>query len=285
MNTVSFTVTAEYDGKKVLHFLRGGAGLSYHLVRSLKTFENGIMCNGVRVRTCDIIHEGDIITVNMQSKVPDIPAENIPLDIIYEDESLLAVNKPAGLAVHPTHNHFTGTLANGVVYYFEQQGCSVPFMAVGRLDKQTSGALVIARDAYACAKLQGRIEKTYIAVVQGELEKTGTIDLPIIRPDPKKTLRQCAPGGISAVTHFESIAYGDGYTAARVTLETGRTHQIRVHFASSGHPLLGDSMYGSTDTRISRAALHCLNATFLHPVTGEKITVTAPVPSDIQKFL
>ena len=165
-----------------------------------------------------------------------------------------------------------------MVYYKNK---NVTFRAVGRLDKSTSGLVIVALNKLSASKLSGEFNKIYFAVAGGEYRGSGTIDKPIYRPDPMKTLRAVGETGDFAVTHWESIATDGKCSFLKINLETGRTHQIRVHFASMGTPLCGDDMYGSKDTRISRAALHCGEVDFVHPVTGEKMHFSVPVPEDI----
>lgn len=285
MRHLEFTVTEAYDGKKVLHFLRGEAKLSSRLVNSLKRVENGITLNGSHTRTIDIIHKGDILAVNIPDDANSVEPIDYPLNIVYEDSDVLVINKPAGLAMHPTHNHQGDTLANGVAAYFAKKGRSVTFRAVGRLDKCTSGLVLCALNKFAASKLPSNFSKVYYAAVQGEYSGSGTIDKPIFRPDAMKTLRAAGESGDRAVTHWTAL-WTDGTTSLlRITLETGRTHQIRVHFASMGTPLCGDDMYGSGDKRIGRAALHCGELEFIHPVTGEKMHFTADFPEDFQKII
>lgn len=285
MRHLEFVVTENYDGKKVLHFLRGEAKLSSRLVNSLKRVENGLTLNGEHIRTVDIIHTGDILAVNMPEDSNRIEPIDYPLDIVYEDNDVLVINKPAGLAMHPTHNHQGDTLANGVAAYFAKKNRSVTFRAVGRLDKGTSGLVLCALNKFAAAKLSGHFTKTYYAVAGGEYQGAGTINKPIFRPDPMKTLRAVGENGDIAVTHWKSL-WSDGETSLlEIHLETGRTHQIRVHFASEGTPLCGDDMYGSSDDRIGRAALHCGKLAFVHPVSNKTMRFCADFPDDFKKIL
>ena len=281
MRHLEFKIYENYDGKKVIAYLRGEAKLSARLVNSLKRIEKGITLNGEHIRTVDILHEGDILAVNIPEDNNEIEPIEYPLDIVYEDNDILIINKPAGLAMHPTHNHQGDTLANGVAAYFLGKGKNISFRAVGRLDKSTSGLVICALNKYAAASLAGKFEKTYFALVKGRFEGTGTIDKPIIRPDPMKTLRAVGEGGDESVTHWKTVATDGEISFMRVTLETGRTHQIRVHFSSIGAPLCGDDMYGSTDTRIQRAALHCGILDFVHPVTKETMHFEVPPPDDM----
>ncbi len=277
---ISFTIPSEYDNKKVVHFLRGSAQLSVRLINSLKRCENGIMLNGAHVRTIDSLSAGDLLTVNIpDDKILPEPIF-IPLDIVYEDEDIIAVNKSPFLAMHPTHNHQGNTLANAMAWHMAQKGSNMAFRAIGRLDKGTSGVVICALNKYAAARLTGNIQKVYLGVVWGVFEGEGTIDCPIVRPNPMKTLRACSEQGDKAVTHWQSLCTANGRSLLRIRLETGRTHQIRVHFAHIGAPLCGDSMYGD-GIGFSHQLLHCESAAFVHPVTGVPLKITAPMPDEM----
>lgn len=282
---ISFAVPVEYNNRKVVHFLRGSAQLSVRLIGSLKRRDDGILLNGRHIRTIDSIETGDLITVNIPDDdlLPE-PA-NIPLDIIYEDSDIIAVNKSPFLAIHPTHNHQGDTLANAIAWHLEQKGCNAAFRAVGRLDKGTSGVVICALNKYAASRLTGKIKKEYLAVVQGVFEGEGTIDMPICRPNPMKTIRACGEEGDRAVTHWQALESGRGLSLLRLKLETGRTHQIRTHFAYIGAPLLGDSMYGGVYPEIGHQLLHCASAEFNHPVTGEPMKNTAPMPDVMTQYV
>lgn len=288
MRTLHFTVTSEYDGRKVLHFLRGSAGLSAKLVRSLKNYDNGIQLNGEHVRTVDLIHTGDVVTVNLpedNTMVESAGFDPDTLDILYEDEDVIVINKPATLAVHPSHNHQGDTLANLLAAHLVREGKTSTFRAVGRLDKGTSGIVVCALNSYAASKLQAQIDKTYFAIPTGKYEGSGTIDAPIYRPDPIKTIRCVDPRGDEAVTHWTALKTGEDLSLVEVHLETGRTHQIRVHFASLGTPLAGDTLYGVPREDITHQALHCGRAKFTHPYTGKRLCFEAPIPEDMARLL
>lgn len=281
MRTLNYTVPPECDGRKIYHYLRFVSGLSMSLVRSLKQIPDGILLNGEHARTVDIMREGDVVTINIPGDRNSVEPSDIPLDVVYIDDDIAVVDKPAGLAMHPTHNHQGDTLANAFASYCAKNGTDCVFRAVGRLDKCTSGLVVIALNPLAASKLQGKIKKTYYAVAGGILTGSGTIDKPIYRPDPGKTLRAAGETGEYAVTHWTALKNDGVSTLCRITIETGRTHQIRVHFSSEGHPLCGDGMYGSADTRTSRAALHCGEVEFVHPVTNEPLKFTSLLPPDM----
>ena len=285
MRQIEFTVTESFDGKKVYNFLRGYVKISTRLMRTLKRIPDGIMLGDKQGRTIDIIHTGDKITLNIpDDETAPIPID-YPLDIVYEDDDVMLINKPPTLAMHESHNHQGDTLANAVAGYLLKKGRSATFRAVGRLDKGTSGLVICALNAHSAARLAGRFDKEYLAIVRGKYEEFGTIDKPIYRPDPIKTYRTVDERGDRAVTHYEPVECGKNYTLLRINLETGRTHQIRVHFASMGTPLYGDTMYGEVDERLSHQALHCGKVSFVHPITGEEITCEAKMPVDMQKLL
>lgn len=282
--TINYTVPPEYDGEKVNKFLRSGIGLSYRMVRSLKQIKGSMLLDGEYIRTIDPLRAGATLTLTLPQDKSTAEPQQADFEIIYEDDDILVINKPAGLAMHPTHNHQGDTLANAVSYYLLQSGRDAVFRVAGRLDKGTSGLVVCALHKMAANKLAGKYEKQYTAIVEGEYSGTGTIDAPIIRPDPMKTLRAVGEGGEEAVTHWTSLGTKNGLSLLEIQLETGRTHQIRVHFASLGTPLAGDEMYGGHTDKISRHALHCGRLTLIHPVTGEEMTFTAPLPEDMENI-
>ncbi len=296
MRTLKYVIPSSYDGSKVLYFLKGKAGLSSRLIRSLKLVENGLILNGEHTRTVDEIHEGDVLEINIPEDDMDEGLSEYDghdfgdLSVLYEDDDMIVVNKPAMLAVHPSHNHQGDTLANLIAAYLLAHGEKATFRAVGRLDKGTSGIVVCAKNAFAANKLQGKIDKTYFAIPTKIFAENGDIEAPIFRPDPIKTFRTVDPRGDYALTHYEVLQNGtleDGTEASfvRVKIETGRTHQIRVHFASIGAPLIGDTMYGTPDDRICHQALHCGEAKLLQPFTNETISISAPLPQDMQEII
>lgn len=281
---IEYKIPAEYNEKRVISYLRGEAKLSSRLIRTLKHYDDGITLNGVHTRTVDIMHTGDILGVDIPCPDGEIEPIEMPLDILYEDDDIIIINKSPFLAIHPTHNHQGDTLANALVYHLTQKGKPTMFRAVGRLDKGTSGIVICALNKHAANFIPKTVEKEYYAVVSGVLEPTGTIDAPIYRPDPMKTLRAVGESGDRAVTHWEVIKQNSELSYVRVNLETGRTHQIRVHFAHLGMPLVGDYLYG-IEGNIRHQLLHCGKITFTHPVSGERMTVTAPPPEDMQRVI
>ena len=282
MRQIDYAVPSAFDGKKLYSFLKSEAKLSSKMIRTLKQSENGLQINFAHARTVDLLHTGDTVSVCLPNDAHPASAGSVLPDILYEDADLLVVNKPAMMPIHESHNHQGDTLQNCVALYEQQCGACGAFRAVGRLDKGTSGIVVCARNAHAAARLSGKPGKTYLAIATGQFAGSGTIELPIFRPDPMKTLRTTDPRGDKAVTHWTAKTTDGVNTLLEITLETGRTHQIRVHFAALGAPLLGDTMYGTPDERICHQALHCAAVRFLHPVTGQEICCSAPMPPEMQ---
>lgn len=284
MRKIDYTVEEYFEGKKLYSFLKGQAKLSSKLIRSLKRSPDGLKINGEWARTIDLLHSGDTVSIT----IPDdeksaAPGTTLP-EVIFEDRDLLIVNKPPMLPIHESHNHQGDTLANCVALHLLQEGKSSTFRAIGRLDKGTSGLVVCALNSHTASLLSGKIQKTYLAISTGRFEGSGTVDAPIYRPDPMKTYRTVDSRGDKAVTHWEAVKTNGELTALRIKLETGRTHQIRVHFASLGAPLIGDTMYGKPDESISHQALHCAELAFTHPITGQAVSCSADMPKEMQEI-
>lgn len=284
MRKLEYIIPEEFDGERVQNFLRGRVCISLRLLRSLKRVENGIELNGEHVRTVDILHTGDVLTLNIPEEEGAQAVSGIKLNAVYEDDDLLIVNKPPMLPVHESHNHQGDTLANAVSAYLKEKGKSSVFRAIGRLDMGTSGLVVCALNQYCASRLSGSIEKEYLAIATGEYTGTGTIDAPIYRPDPLKTTRCVDERGDRAVTHYESLKSGNGMSLLRIRLETGRTHQIRVHFASLGTPLVGDYLYGTVTDEFNHQCLHCHKVSFIHPVTQQQIECEGAMPETMSRF-
>ena len=215
-----------------------------------------------------------------------IPAE-MELSVLYEDEDILVLNKASNLPVHPSIGNYENTLANGVESYFRSRNLICPFRCINRLDRDTSGALILAKNALSAAILSAQmrnreIRRTYLAIVQGIAPKKGTVSAPIGRKDGSVMERQVDfDHGESAVTHFQRLAISDNYSLLELHLETGRTHQIRIHMGYIGHPLPADYLYNPVYDRFSRQPLHSYQLDFRHPLTGKQMCITAPVPGDL----
>ncbi|WP_308635620.1 RluA family pseudouridine synthase [Paenibacillus silvisoli] len=301
-------VTEEDGGKMVRTVLERRLGVSRKLLSRLKLTEQGITVNGERVYTNDRVGAGDRIELRMeQEESDDILPEPMELDIVYEDADVLVVNKPPGIIVHPTHGHYTGTLANGVVHHWKQLGERVRFRPIHRLDEETSGLVAIAKTPYVHQQLSeqlqaGEVDKRYRAYMYGcPADGAGTVNEPIDRDADNPHLRVVTPEGYPSVTHYEVEAvYGDKAAAkVNIKLETGRTHQIRVHMKHLGCPLIGDKLYGyadegyegsapaasaSLEAAVSRQALHAAILSFTHPITRERMMFEAVLPDDLSRL-
>ncbi len=270
---LNFTVESNCDGVTVQDFLRKYCNVSARLLAKLKRIENGITANGKHIRSIDILHCGDRVELKMPDDKNYIVPVNIQLDVVYEDSQLIVVNKPPFMPVHPVREHQLDTLANAVTYYSKNKGESYTFRAVNRLDKDTSGLVLIAKNIYSTTFLSKTVDKVYNALCEGELYESGTIDAPLKIKEGHTIQRETGDIGIRAVTHWKSIVSAKNHTYLEIRLETGRTHQIRAHFASIGHPLAGDDMYGGSRKYFQRQCLHCSTLEFTHPLTKERITV------------
>ena len=269
-------------------FLQKECGFSTTLWKKLRrsgTFSlNGLPANAARTR----IKSGDELCWHLAEE-SRIASENIPLDILYEDAALLIVNKPAGMLVHPTGGEYSHTLANAVLFHYEAHGEKHAFHPVHRLDRQTSGLVLIAKEAHVQHLLSApdkmSMERIYLAIIEGAPpEPCGTIDAPIARRPGSIIERMVSSAGQPAVTHYETLCTKNGLSLLSLRLETGRTHQIRVHLAHIGYPLLGDDLYGGTKERISRQALHATRLCLRHPFSGKTVAVTAALPRDMRTF-
>ncbi|ALS23495.1 RluA family pseudouridine synthase [Paenibacillus naphthalenovorans] len=296
---LQYIVPPEDDGMLLRTVLQQRMGISRKLLSRLKMTEQGILLNGER-RYIDVkVRAGDRVEARMEVETSDdILPQPIPLDILYEDEELLVLNKEAGRIVHPTHGHYTETLANGVVHYWLEKGERFRFRPVHRLDQETSGVLAVAKNAYVHQQISEQMQTTglkkeYVALVHGVLAlDEGTVDAPIDRDPLSPHLRIVTDTGYPSVTHYRVERRFRNATWVRLWLETGRTHQIRVHMKHLGHPLFGDKLYGleeseepSTSVFIGRHALHAAVLGLTHPISRKWMEFHAPLPSDIQQCL
>lgn len=282
MRELRFVVDDADDGVTMQQFLRRRCGLSWRMVVRLKNVPNGMTADGEWRRTIDPVYAGQVVRLLMPDDRVKIEGVAAPLDIVYEDESLLVVNKPPYLAVHPSAGKPEPTLANYVVYHYESQGHPASFRPVNRLDRNTSGLLLAAKDPHIAYALGGKVKKEYTAIVCGRLCGSGVIDQPIRVKDGCCITREVGQGGKESVTRWWALAGGEQATLLRVVIDTGRTHQIRVHMAWLGYPLCGDTMYGTDQQLLPRQGLHCGKMTFSHPLTGEALSFEAPMPADMQ---
>lgn len=288
----SYTIPSEYDGTKLLTFLKDLA-YSSQIITHLKRTENGILLNGVWAYVSDILHTGDTLTITLIESSPsdNIVPSNLPLHIVYEDEDLLVINKPAGMPIHPSQGNYDNTLANAVAYYYQQQNEPFTYRCINRLDRDTTGLLILAKHMYSASLLstmvQNReIHREYLAIACGEVPENGTIEAPIGRVDGSTIERQVdEEHGDYACTHYKRIAYSNGYSLVSLKLATGRTHQIRVHMKHIGHPLPGDFLYNPDYSVIKRQALHSHRLRFLHPITKKALEFVAELPNDMKNVM
>lgn len=265
------------------------ARLQHKLITSKQIFLNG---NQADSRIAPQIN--DVITVNLDfnEESENIIPTQMALNIVYEDEALLILDKPAGIAVHPSILHYTDSLANGVKYYFDTIGLKRKIRPVNRLDLNTSGLIVFAKNEYVqeCLIQQmqtNEFKKEYLAIVHGIFEKAqGTITLPIARKENSIIERCISENGQEAITHYEVLKTSNDLSLVHCILQTGRTHQIRVHMSAIGHPLVGDTLYGSDfSDSIARQALHSYKISFIHPISHQIVSFTSELPDDIKSSI
>lgn len=286
-----YIIQAGDEESSIKELLRNKMSISSRLLRRLKV-ENRVYLDGKNIRLYEKGEAGSKITLRLPEESSDFLPEDIPLDVIYEDEDLLALNKQAGIVVHPTKGHPTNTLTNGIMKYMLDREESYKIRFINRLDLDTTGVVLVGKNSYcqddftrqaAC----GTVEKKYLAVVKGivEMDK-GVIDQPIGKPAEDDIKRAVMAGGYPSITHYEVVErFERGYTLLRLQLMTGRTHQIRVHLSHLGHPIAGDSLYGGPDELIDRQALHAEQLNFDHPIINKKILLAAPLPEDMSRLI
>ena len=294
-SVMDYIIPAEMDGRSVLDIIRAELGISHSTLKALKFIDGGIALNGETVTVRRTVKTGDILSLAVEDK--ETPEKLAPyaveLDIAYEDSELVIPNKPPFMPTHQSHGHFDDTLANALAYKYEKEGTPFVFRPINRLDRNTSGLVIVAKNRLSASALsesmrRREIRKAYIAILKGELpDDKGTIDACIRRAKESIIFREvCAPdaeGADTALTEYEVICRACGYTLVRAEPHTGRTHQLRVHFAHLGAPILGDSLYGEESSLIARHALHAATLTFPHPTDRTPLTVNAPLPEDMAK--
>ena len=294
---MDFLVTESESGLSVREFLPRRLSLSTKMLKFLKYREDGITVNGSRVTVRYRLQTGDRLSLDIRDgENPDAPdAVDLPIDILYEDDELVVPSKPAGMPTHPSRDHYRDTVANALSYRYLTRGIPFVFRPINRLDRDTSGLLLVARNKLSAGRMtdamrHGEIHKSYLAVLEGEdCPGSGCIDRPLRRSAASIIVREVCnetdAGAEPSRTLFRVLARGDGCVLVEAKPVTGRTHQLRVHFASIGHPIVGDTLYGHPDARIGRQALHARTLTFPHPATGERMTLTAPLPDDLDTLI
>lgn len=286
-----YQITAAEEGRKIGDFLRE-KGYSRHLLRQLKETEDGLLRNAQPTFTTVALKAGDRIQVRLLEKAEGseaiMPAP-LPFEIVYEDEDLLVVNKPADMPIHPSFQNHGNTLADALTWHYQQHGEDFVYRCINRLDRDTTGLLIVAKHLLSASILSDmvgkrEIHREYLAIVKGIPPENGTISAPIGRKKGSAILREVNfETGEPAVTHFARLEIRNGLSLVSLKLETGRTHQIRVHMSYIGCPLIGDYLYYPECSRISRQALHSHHLSFLHPITGKALSFTAPLPEDMEK--
>ena len=282
MTVLRYTVPPENEGCKLGLFLRM-QGVTAGLIKSVKYDGDGFYADDQPIRTNEPVHAGQCIRFALPpEQETSVTPQPVPFSIAYEDDFAAVLNKPAGIAVHPTLNYPDGTLANGWLYHLQQPGESGIFRPVNRIDKNTSGLVLCAKNAFAAPLLAGSAHKCYLAIVQGTMPLgPGRVEAPIARRGDSIIGRCVCADGKYSLTEYAVLAAGPGHSLLACWPRTGRTHQIRVHMSYIGHPLAGDTLYGGSDILLRRHALHCGILAFAHPLTGEPLRVECPLPEDM----
>lgn len=289
---MEYTVEKEWDGRSVLDVIRYKLGISGSMLRHLKFLENGILLCGVRVTVRATVHEGDLLFLATDDETPQegLLGVDLPIRILYEDSDLVVPDKPADMPTHPSHNHHEDTVANALAFRYGKMGVPFVFRPINRLDRNTSGLLLVARNRLAASSLSaamrnGQIEKQYLAILDGvPPSEEGVIETYIRRTAESIIVRQnCAEGegGDLAVTRYRVLFRTETHALVAAAPITGRTHQLRVHFAGIGCPITGDDMYGTASDYIGRHALHAHTLSFPHPTSGETLLFRAPLHDDM----
>ena len=287
---LTYVNSSKYSNVKEV--LKAEFSMSDRLLLKLKKLDK-IYLNSNVTSVNHSVSENDLIEcyLDYEEDNSNIVPTEMPLNIIYEDEAYIVVNKPAGIPVHPSMDHYTDSLSNGIAFYFNQIGLNKKIRPVNRLDKDTSGIVIFAKNEYIqeCLVRQMKFKefiKKYIAVVSGNLDNLdGTINAPIARKEGSIIERCVCKTGDVAITHYKVLKIDTNFDIVECILETGRTHQIRVHLAYSGHSLLGDRLYGTSSNLINRQALHAYKVEFIHPLLHQKVKYVANIPEDLNKLI
>ncbi len=292
---MQFKIPPNYEGRLLRDFLRRELSVSTKLLARLKADERGILIDGERVTVRHILKAGETLSLlDFALEVPSeiVPVE-LPISIVYEDEHLLVASKPANMPTHPSHDHYGDTLANALAYYFKDTSEPFVFRPVSRLDRNTSGLVTVAKTKYASSLLNSRMKKgefrkTYIALLDGTLhEESGRIHTGLRRTADSIIVREVCPTGAEgsdeSITEYTVLLEAQGKTLVEVSPLTGRTHQIRLHMAHLGAPILGDDLYGRASEIMPRQALHAISLYFVHPISGASLSLTSPLPDDMAR--
>ena len=281
---IEVAVPKEWDGKSIKQILRKEYRMSAAILTSLKERDDGVLVDGMPAFVTRILKQDDLLEITIRDGKSQIEPRKVPVEVLYEDEDVIVLNKPRQMPTHPSQNHHEDTLANALAGYFSGQNFT--FRAITRLDKDTSGAVLVAKNPLSGAILvedmkDGKIRKEYFAVTNGIPDPPkGRIEAPIRRQMDSIVLRCVAPDGREAVTEYQTIREGAGLSLVHLIPLTGRTHQLRVHLSHLGCPIYGDDLYGAPQ-REEATRLHCGKLQFFQPLTGEEILVEAPLPEDM----
>lgn len=290
MGKYNHTVTEEEYGMSINEILRSNFSFSARFKTKIK-FQNLLDLNGVQAKGFMKPEVGDLISIRLPKETSDFPAEDIPIDVLYEDDDLLIINKQPGIIVHPTKGHPYHTIANGLMKYMQDTGQEFKVRFANRIDMDTSGIVICAKNANCQDSISNQMKgqdvvKKYVAIVHGRVEDDCVINLPVGRPDEVSIRRCVMEEGKDATTIVKVLEAFDDYSLLELTIMTGRTHQIRVHLSHIGHPIIGDALYeGEAPGLIERQALHAYHIEFIHPMTEERLTIEAPYPDDMLKAL
>ena len=287
---INYIIEKEDEGRKISGFLRG-RGYSYQNLVELKKIPESVVLNGEPVFLNARLNAGDALKIRIieTESSEHIPPADIPLDIVYEDGDIIVLNKPAGMPTHPSRNNYDNTLANGLAKYFRDQGEDFVFRCTNRLDRDTSGLILVSKHMVSASIMgdmvrERRFSREYLAICKGSVTpNAGTIDVPLGRKSGS-IIERCVDfeNGERAVTHYEVVKEASGHSLVKLKLDTGRTHQIRIHMKYLGFPLIGDYLYNPDYERMNRQALHSYRIEFDHPVTGEHMKFTCPLPEDMR---
>lgn len=294
---VSIVAKEEEAGKTVAQLLKRRLGISESILRRIRVANAGTMLDGSFCRTDAVVQAGQVVSINLTQCCPQtsIEPQAGPIDIMYEDEDLLIIDKPVGIVVHPSRGHRGNTLCNYVSHYLGEKGEHPVPHPVNRLDRETSGLVVFAKHAHAQNRLADDLhtdcfERRYLAICEGTAPASGSIDAPIARITDVYGSFGVREDGKRALTHFRTFAHfvtaeDKSLSLVQLNLETGRTHQIRVHMSHIGHPLLGDTAYGQASPLIARPALHSWQLSLIHPVTQQRVRLESPLPQDMARLI
>lgn len=286
-----YEITKQDSGKTIADYLKAH-GYSHAVLVHLKKTKESILLNKKWEYMNTKLKSGDVLSVHLieNDGSSNIVPSPLPFPICYEDEDIVIVSKPSNMPIHPSQNNYENTLANAAISYYAKKGIAYTFRCVNRLDRDTTGLTILAKHMLSSAILntqtaERKIQREYIAIADGHTKPYGTIDAPIGRKDGSTIERIIDfSHGEHAVTHYETLCYHDNLSLVRLHLETGRTHQIRVHMKSIGHPLIGDFLYNPDFSKMSRQALHSEKLTFCHPISGKLLSFCAPLPPDMKKL-